>query len=88
MSECRSLSESQQLSYSRAPPYHISEYFFTLDFYFKCPMFAIPRRLETLAISFTPLCQCLSEETLKAIGPFYLVSMPGEVKDRTQGVNV
>ena len=40
-------------------------------------------RLETLAISFTPLCQCLSEETLKAVGPFYLVSMPGEVKDPT-----
>ena len=37
-------------------------------------------RLETLAISFTPLCQCLSEETLKAVGLFYLVSMPGEVK--------
>ena len=45
-------------------------------------------RLETLAISFTPLCQCLSEETLKAVGPFYLVPMPGEVKDPTQGVNV
>ena len=43
---------------------------------------------ETLAISFTPLCQCLSEETLKAVGPFYLVSMTGEVKDPTQGVNV
>ena len=27
-----------------------------------------------LAIPFTPLCQCLSEETLKAVGPFYLVS--------------
>ena len=27
---------------------------------------------------------CLSE----AVGPFYLVSMPGEVKDPTQGVNV
>ena len=27
--------------------------------------------------------QCLSEETLKAVGPFYLVSMPGEVKDPT-----
>ena len=26
-------------------------------------------------------CLCLSEETLKAGGPFYLVSMPGEVKD-------
>ena len=37
----------------------------------------------TLAIPFTPLCQCLSEETLKAVDPFYLVSMPGEVKDST-----
>ena len=27
------------------------------------------------------LCRCLSEETLKAVSPFYLVSMPGEVKD-------
>ena len=34
-------------------------------------------RFGTLAIPFTPLCQCLSEETLKAV---YLVSMPGEVK--------
>ena len=25
-------------------------------------------------------CLCLSEETLKAVGPFYLVSMPGEIK--------
>ena len=31
---------------------------------------------------------CLSDETLKAVGPFYLVSMPGEVEDPTQGVNV
>ena len=38
-------------------------------------------RLETLAISFTLVCQCLLEETLKAVGPFYLVSMPWEVKD-------
>ena len=30
------------------------------------------------------LCQCLSDETLKAVGPFYLVSMPGEVKDPTR----
>ena len=41
-----------------------------------------------MAIPFTPLRRCLSEETLKAVGPFYLVSMPGEVKDPTQGVNV
>ena len=27
-------------------------------------------------------------ETLKAVGPFYLVSMPREVKYPTQGVNV
>ena len=40
-------------------------------------------RFGTLAIPFTPLCQCHSEETLKAVGPFYLVSMPGEVKDPT-----
>ena len=26
------------------------------------------------------LSLCLSDETLKAVGPFYLVSMPGEVK--------
>ena len=32
---------------------------------------------------FTPLCQCFSEETLKAVDPLYLVAMPGEVKDRT-----
>ena len=31
---------------------------------------------------------CLSDETVKTVGPFYLVSMPGEVKDPTQGVNV
>ena len=35
-----------------------------------------------------PTFACLSEETLKAGGPFYLVSMPAEVKDPTQGVNV
>ena len=34
---------------------------------------------------FTPLSQCLSEEMLKVVGPFYLVSMAGEVKDPTQG---
>ena len=28
---------------------------------------------------------CLSEETLKADGPFYLVSMPGEVKKPHMG---
>ena len=32
-------------------------------------------RFETWTISFTSLCRCLSEESLKAVGPFYLVSM-------------
>ena len=31
---------------------------------------------------------CVSEETLKAVGPFYPVSMPGEVKDPTGPKNV
>ena len=42
------------------------------------------RRFGLLAIPFTSLCHCLSEETLKAVGPFYLVSMPGEVKKSDQ----
>ena len=40
-------------------------------------------RFGSLAIPFTLLCQCHSEETINAVGPFYLVSMPGEVKDPT-----
>ena len=31
---------------------------------------------------------CLLDEKVKAVGLFYLVSMPGEVKYPTQGVNV
>ena len=31
---------------------------------------------------------CLSDETLKPVGPFYLLSMSVEVKYPTQGVNV
>ena len=34
------------------------------------------------------ICLCLSVETLTSGGPFYLVAMPGEVKDPTQGVNM
>ena len=34
------------------------------------------------------ICPYLSQETLKAGGPFYLVSIPAEVKDPTQEVNV
>ena len=41
------------------------------------------RTVNGSAIPFTPPCQCLSDETLKAVGPFYLVPMPGEVKDPT-----
>ena len=40
-------------------------------------------RFGTLEIPFILLCQCISDETLKAVGPFYLVYMPGEVKDPT-----
>ena len=36
---------------------------------------------KTWAISFTPLL----EETLKAVSTFYMVSVPGEVKDPMQG---
>ena len=39
----------------------------------------IPLR-KTSAIPFSSFCPCLSEETLKAVSPFYLVSMSGEVK--------
>ena len=44
-------------------------------------------RSKNLALNIRD-CESLSEETLKAVGPFYLVSMPGEVKYPTQGVNV
>ena len=40
---------------------------------------ALTTDLGPLATPLTPLCQCLSEETLKAVGPVYPVSMPGEV---------
>ena len=38
----------------------------------------------------SPYCLCggNNPKILKAGGPFYLVSMTGEVKDPTQGVNV
>ena len=35
----------------------------------------VKTRLSTLEIMY----MCLSDETLKNVGPFYLVSMPGEV---------
>ena len=54
-------------------------------------MLLAPFCFGTLAILFTPIFQDLSEETINAVGPFYLVSMPGEDKypsHPTQGVNV
>ena len=44
---------------------------------------------KTFAISFTALCQCLSEETLKAVGPFLPCAIINcsEVKYVTKGVN-
>ena len=45
------------------------------------------RRFGTLEIPFTPLCQCLSEETLKAVGPLFLVSMPGGVNEPCHGLH-
>ena len=51
---------------------------------------SIPPTVVSKLRQFRPpyICMGLSEETLKAGGPFYLVSMPREVKDLTQGVNV
>ena len=49
----------------------------------KPPMQWDPPPPEGTLIFLGSLCQCLSDETLKAVGPFYLVSMPGEVKDST-----
>ena len=42
----------------------------------------------TWSIRFTPLCVCLSEETLKAVGSIYLVPMPNEVTHPAQEVNM
>ena len=44
----------------------------------------LPIRCKNLALYIRDCVSlCLSYETLKAVGPFYLVSMPGEVKDPT-----
>ena len=42
-------------------------------------------RFKAGASSFTPLYLCISEEKLLAVGSFYLVSMPGEVKSPMKG---
>ena len=36
----------------------------------------------------TDTSKCHSDDTLKAVSPFYLVSVPGEVKDPIRAVNV
>ena len=40
----------------------------------------LERRFKTCASSFTPHCLCISDKTLQAVGPFYMVAMAGEVK--------
>ena len=35
------------------------------------------RTVDRWAISFTPHCLCLSEETLEAVGPYRMLYMPG-----------
>ena len=41
-------------------------------------------RFGTFAIPFIPLWHCFSEETLKAVGPFYLGYMPREVNHNSE----
>ena len=65
----------ERWSRGRAPDYQSRGRWFNLTY----------RHFETRS---PYICLCALEETLKASGPFYLVSMPGEVKDPTQGVNV
>ena len=47
-----------------------------------------PTAVSKLRQFLHPTFACVFRKTLKAGGPFCLVSMPGEVKDPTQGVNV
>ena len=50
----------------------------------------LERLFRTWTSSFTPHCLRLLDETLESLPlvPSISVSMPGEVKDPTQGVNV
>ena len=47
-----------------------------------------PTAVSKLRLFLHPTFACVFRKRLKAGGPFCLVSMPGEVKDPTQGVNV
>ena len=51
----------------------------------KGPGFETTSAVSKLGQFCSPYFACLSEKTVNAVGPFYLVSMPGEVKDPTQG---
>ena len=53
-------------------PKSVAEWVRALDWRSGCPGYLRQLRFGTLAIPFTQLCQCLSQETLKAVGPFYL----------------
>ena len=47
-----------------------------------------PTAVSKLGNFVHPTFACVFRKRLKAGGPFYLVSMPGEVKHPTMGVNV
>ena len=51
----------------------------------KKPVFETTPVVSKLGQFLSPHFVCLSEEAVKAVGPLYLVSMPGEVNDPTQG---
>ena len=47
----------------------------------KVPVRIAQAPLQNFGNSVYPLCQCHSEQLLKAVGPFYMVSTPGEVNN-------
>ena len=51
----------------------------------KKPVFETTPVVSKLGLFLSRHFVCLSEEAVKAVGPLYLVSMPGEVNDPTQG---
>ena len=48
---------------------------------------SVPPAAVSKLKSFIPLCTCLLEETLTAVGPLYRVFVPGEVNDPTQRID-
>ena len=71
-----SVTDSLQVGSSRMPSYQLGDDGST------------PPVVANVNFVLLTLPRCLSEETLKSGGSFYLVSRPGEIKDPTQGVNV